>query len=70
MKNIFFSSILSENIGNAADWKINGVLEYFRYIGILQNNITMVIEFDMVNIHYGIYRIIKKQFIHICNGKS
>lgn len=36
MVNNTFFIIITGNIGNIADWKINGVLEYFRYMAILQ----------------------------------
>ena len=44
VKNTFELSILGTlAIGNVADWKINGLLEYFRYMKILQNKTTIAI---------------------------
>ena len=44
VKNTFELSILATlAIGNVADWKINSLLEYFRYMGILQNKTTIPI---------------------------
>ena len=44
VKSTFELSILGTlAIGNVADWKINGLLEYFRYMKILQNKTTIAI---------------------------
>ena len=44
VKSTFELSILGTlAIGTAADWKINGLLEYFRYMGVLQNKTTIAV---------------------------
>ena len=44
VKDTFELSILATlAIGNVADWKIKSLLEYFRYMGILQNKTTIPI---------------------------
>ena len=55
-KNTFLLWILE----TLADWKINGVLEYFRYMGILQNTTITAILLTFT----------KKQFIQISNRNS
>ena len=43
MVNNTFFIINTGNIGNIADWKINGVLEDFRYMAILQKTTIIAI---------------------------
>ena len=60
VKNTFKLSILGTlAIGDVADWKINGLLEYFRYMGILQNQTTIAI----LLIPTVVFRNNKKWFI-------
>ena len=53
------------NIGDAADWKSNGVLEYFRYMVILQNT-TAIATFLLS----GIYEIIKQLIQQVVQRKK
>ena len=53
------------NIGDVADWKSNGVLEYFRYMVILQN--TSAIATFLIS---GIYEIIKQSIQKVVQRKK
>ena len=52
-------------IGDVADWKSNGVLEYFRYMVILQN--TSAIATFLIS---GIYEIIKQSIQKVVQRKK